>query len=316
MKMSNPEIKFVKNKDIDRTKWDRCINNSTSGIAYASSWYLDRICQHWDALIWGDYLYVMPLPNNRKYGIRYIYQPFFTQQLGVFSAFPTEPEIVNQFLNSIPRQFRLTDMKLNLANRPTTHSFILEPNATYQLHLESGLENIRNSYNSNTRRNIQKAIRNKVFISQVFDIKFFRMFTQQNLKDHSTDVKLKHYLALQKVISYALINHLGEIYGAWDATNNLIASAFFLNTHQKSIFLAASSNAQGIDQSAMFLLIDKFISDKAGKNQILDFEGSNLAGIARFYAGFGAKPETYYSVHQNKLPKLMQILRPLRKVIR
>ena len=55
MKMSNPEIKFVKNKDIDRTKWDRCINNSTSGIAYASSWYLDRICQHWDALRWRQF---------------------------------------------------------------------------------------------------------------------------------------------------------------------------------------------------------------------------------------------------------------------
>jgi hypothetical protein len=41
----------------------------------------------------------------------------------------------------------------------------------------------------------------------------------------------------------------------------------------------------------------------------LDFEGSNIPGIARFYKGFGALPQTYYSLHQNRLPKLLQIFK-------
>jgi len=307
--MNNPEIKFVANKDIDRTKWDRCIANSPFGIVYAYSWYLDRICQNWDALIWGDYLYIMPLVNNIKYGISYIYQPFFTQQLGVFSCLPTEPVIVDQFLDAIPKQFRLTDMNLNIGNTLKTPNFGFRNNTTYHLNLQPEISTIRAGYNSNTRRNVQKAIQNKISISPVSDIDFFMKFIQDNLQEKSPEIKSKHYLALRKVVNYALEHQLGEIYGAWDSDNNLVASVFFVSSNQKSIYLAASSNQAGIEQSAMFLLVDTFIEKNAGKKQIFDFEGSNIPGVARFYAGFGATPETYYSVHQNRLPKLLRIFK-------
>ena len=146
--MSNPEIRFIRNVEIDRSKWDQCISGSPFGIVYAWSWYLDRICTHWDALIWGDYLYVMPLVNNRKFGIRYIYQPFFTQQLGVFSKLNIEPEITDQFLDAIPDQFRLTDMNLNLGNSFQTFQFSYHHNTTYitsssnQISLKYGLPTI------------------------------------------------------------------------------------------------------------------------------------------------------------------------------
>jgi len=307
--MSNPEIKFVVNKDIDRVKWDQCIANSPFGIVYAYSWYLDRICQNWDALIWGDYLYIMPLVNNRKYGISYVYQPFFTQQLGVFSSLPIEPAIVDRFLNSIPKQFRLTDMNLNIGNVLKTSNFGFRHNTTYHLNLQPDISVIRAGYNSNTRRNVQKAIQNKISISPVSDIDLFQKFTQDNLHEKSPEIKSKHYLALRKVVNYALEHQLGEIYGAWDLGNNLVASVFFVTSNQMSIYLAASSNQAGIEQSAMFLLVDTFIEKNAGKKQILDFEGSNIPGVARFYAGFGAAPETYYSVHQNRLPKLLRIFK-------
>ncbi|MBL7967701.1 MAG: hypothetical protein JNK09_11930 [Prolixibacteraceae bacterium] len=307
--MSNSEIRFIEYKNIDYKKWDQCIGASPFGIAYAFSWYLDRICPHWDALVWGDYLYVMPLVNASKMGIGYVYQPFFTQQLGVFSNFPPEPEIVNSFLNAIPEKFRLTDMKLNLGNRPTSKSFQISENKTYHLNLQTGLEFIQKNYNTNTKRNIQKAIQNKVFISPVYDIPMFLDFTQSNLKLKSPEVKPKHFSALQKVISFALYNQTGEIYGAWDSTNSLTAAAFFVTTNQKSIYLAASSNSAGTEQSAMFLLIDQYIQNNAGKHLILDFEGSNLPGVARFYAGFGATPQTYFSVHQNRLPQFLRFLK-------
>jgi len=307
--MSNPEIKFVANKDIDRAKWDQCIANSPFGIVYAYSWYLDRICQKWDAIIWDDYLYIMPLVNNRKYGLSYIYQPFFTQQLGVFSNFPTEPVIVDLFLNSIPKQFRLTDMNLNIGNVLKTSNFGFRHNTTYHLNLQPEISVIQAACNSNTKRNIQKALQNKITISTVIDIDLFMEFTQKNLHEKSPEIKHKHYQSLKEVIRYALDHQLGEIYGAWDSDKNLVASVFFVTSNQKCIYLAASSNQTGIEKSAMFLLIDTFIQNNAGKNLILDFEGSNIPGIARFYKGFGAIAETYYSVHQNRLPGLIRIFK-------
>jgi len=307
--MSNPEIRFVPNNDIDRTKWDRCIAYSPFGIAYAYSWYLDRICPKWDALIWGDYQYLMPLVNNSKYGISYIYQPFFTQQLGVFSQLPIEPAIVDRFLNVIPKQFRLTDMNLNLGNTIPPKHFSTRHNTTYHLNLQSEISEIRAVYNSNTRRNIQKAVQNKVSISQISDIPLFLKFTRTNLKEKSPEIKSRHYSALQEVINYALSNDLGEIYVACNSENKMLASVFFLRTNHTSIYLAASSNLEGIEKSAMFLLIDTFIQKSAGSQMILDFEGSNIPGIARFYAGFGGLPKTYYSVHQNRLPMFLRILK-------
>lgn len=310
--MKNPEIRFVKNKNIDRTKWDQCIENSPNGIAYAYTWFLDRIClRKWDALIWGDYLYIMPLVNKCKLGIHYIYQPFFTQQLGIFSPYTTDQEIVNQFLYAIPDKFKLTDMKLNSGNIPTASTFTVNKNTTYHLNLRPSIGDIRENYNTNTRRNIQKAFQNKIFVATLHDTNLFIDFTRKNLKCKSPEVKTKHYLALLEVINYAIINSFGELYGAWDTSHNLIAAAFFLTTRGKCIYLAASSNAKGIEQNAMSMLIDSFINDKAGSRQILDFEGSNISGIARFYAGFGATPQTYYSVHQNRLPSILMLLKKL-----
>lgn len=309
MKMSNSEIRFVKNKDIDRTKWDQCIDDSTSGIAYANSWYLDRICKHWDALIWGDYQYVMPLVNNTKYGISYIYQPFFTQQLGIFSHHPIDTAIINQFLNAIPEKFRLTDMNLNVGNTIPAEIFGFKPNTTFHLSLESDLAVIRSAYKSNTSRNIQKALQNNVSISQLSDVSLFIKYTSENLKAKSPEIKSRHYLALQEVVSYAIAHETGEIYVAKNSENTILASVFFLTTNQTSIYLAASSSQEGIEKRAMFLLIDTFIQNNAKRNLILDFEGSNIPGIARFYEGFGAEPKIYYSIHQNKLPILLRFFK-------
>jgi len=304
--MSNSEIRFVHHNDIDFQKWDQCINQSPFAIAYAKSWYLDRICTHWDALICGDYHSVMPLVNNRKYGISYIYQPFFTQQLGIFSPENNNSELISRFLDAIPKQYRLTDMNLNLGNTPKTTEFQCKEMTTYHLNLEQEIDVLRNAYTTNTQRNIQKAIQQKVRIKPVSDVQLFLQFTAENLSLKSPEIKKTHYSALEKVIQYALANQSGEILGAWDAGSNLIASVFFVQTNQTAIYLAATSNQSGIEKKAMFLLIDSFIGQNSGKVMILDFEGSIIPGIARFYAGFGAVAKTYYSLHKNQLPKILR----------
>jgi len=307
--MSSLEIKFVANSEIDREKWDKCISQSSFAIAYAYSWYLDRICASWDALISGDYEYVMPLASNLKYGISYIYQPFFTQQLGVFSRHQTNESVVGSFLNAIPKQFRLIDMKLNIGNPVKNTNFSFRENKTYHLSLNSSLEKIQSAYNTNTKRNIQKAVQNKLSVSASSNIDRFIEFTQRNLQGKAPEVKSQHYLAFQEIIRFALANNLGEISIASNEQDIWLAAVFFLKTDQTCIYLAASSNAEGKEKNAMFLLVDRLIQKNTGSNLILDFEGSNIPGIARFYAGFGATPQTYFSIHLNRLPWFVRILK-------
>ena len=44
----------------------------------------------------------------------------------------------------------------------------------------------------------------------------------------------------------------------------------------------------------MFLIINQLVKEYAEKNILLDFEGSQIEGIARFYKGFGAVNQPYY----------------------
>jgi hypothetical protein len=200
-------------------------------------------------------------------------------------------------------------MNFNLGNIINPGNFSFRNNTTYHLNLRPDIIDIRKAFTKNTLRNIQKAVQQNIQIKPVNDIGQFMQITSENLKLKSPEIGKDHYSRLKKVIDYALASQSGELLGAWDSENNLIASAFFVKTNQTVIYLAASSNQLGTEKKAMFLLIDTFIGQNAGNNLILDFEGSNIPGVARFYAGFGALPKTYYSIHQNRLPKLLRIFK-------
>ena len=81
-------LQYLKHGEIDFQRWDDCIDHAINSYVYAYSWYLNIVAGEWDALVEekdGKYQRVFPLPFRKKAGIKYIYQPPFTQQLGLFS---------------------------------------------------------------------------------------------------------------------------------------------------------------------------------------------------------------------------------------
>ena len=80
--------RIISNEEIDRKKWDDSLLNFPCSLIYSQSFYLDAMCK-WDALVVGDYEALMPLPNRKKWKINYLYQPAFTQQLGIIGNVET-----------------------------------------------------------------------------------------------------------------------------------------------------------------------------------------------------------------------------------
>src|SRR3954469_25030716 len=109
-------LQYLPYHQIDKNKWDACIDRASNGLIYGYSVYLDTMARHWDAIILDDYLVVMPLTWNKKYGICYLHQPFFTASLGLFGNNITA-EMVADFLMAIPRKFKYWDIYLNYGNR-------------------------------------------------------------------------------------------------------------------------------------------------------------------------------------------------------
>ncbi|HVG16636.1 MAG TPA: hypothetical protein VM935_16800, partial [Chitinophagaceae bacterium] len=108
-------IRYLQHKEIDKQSWDNCIDNAPNGLIYAQSEYLDGMCTNWDGLVLDNYDAVMPLPWRRKWGLCYLYQPYFTASLGVFAETISEA-LVQEFIRHIPKKFIYWDIMFNEEN--------------------------------------------------------------------------------------------------------------------------------------------------------------------------------------------------------
>jgi hypothetical protein len=84
----------------------------------------------------------------------------------------------------------------------------------------------------------------------------------------------------------------------FSSKNRLIATLCALDSNNKITYLLPISSSEGKSSSAMFYLIDFIIRREANSSTELDFEGSSIEGIARFYKGFGAVNQPYYILKQ------------------
>ena len=82
--MAESNIAYIPQQQIDKTKWDNCINAAANGLLYARSYYLDTTAITWDALVLNDYEAVMPLPIRKKWIFSYLFEPPMTPVLGIF----------------------------------------------------------------------------------------------------------------------------------------------------------------------------------------------------------------------------------------
>src|ERR1035437_8027365 len=128
-------ISYLKHNEIDKQKWDKAIDHCVNNLIYAYSWYLDIVSPNWCALVENDYVSVMPLTGNKKYGIHYLYPPYFAQQLGVFSKNNLSQKKIELFLNSIPSHYKLIELCLNTQNTFEIPGYQIKKNINLELSL-------------------------------------------------------------------------------------------------------------------------------------------------------------------------------------
>jgi len=289
-------IVYKSHKEIDFQKWDNCIQQAVNKNMYASSWYLDLVCKNWDALILNDYEAVMPLPWNKKWGIKYIAQPLFCQQLGVFHK--SEPIDVDDFINTIPKSFLFVNMNLNAHNGKS--KFTYKENANYVLPItEHNL--LRKGYSKSHLKNLRKAEKWSVEISKIPDSPMDFLNRKSELsKDYMTQEQL---LMENNIISQALEATKGKLFSAI-VNGQKCCSVFMLTDNDRIILLTSYTDPTiGRPSAAYFFLIDYILSLDKYKGRIFDFEGSNIPGVAEINSGFGAKLTTYSTIKFNFLER-------------
>jgi len=294
-------IRYLENADIDKVKWDAAIDAAPNGMVYAKSWFLDIVSPGWQALIEEDYKSVFPITYRKKFGISYFYQPFFTQQLGVFSDSQITSGTVEKFLVSIPATFRLIEIQLNHSNKITKSDFSVSDRFTHHLDLGKPYEAIQKNYSENLKRNLKRAQQNNLTVTIDFSTKDLIELFKKNRGHDVETLKEKDYLIFEKLVETAHSKGLINKYGI-KFNGALEAGAIFLKSNHEYIFLFSATGKDAKETGAITFLIDHFIKSRAGEKKMLDFEGSMDPGLARFYKSFGSDEVVYLQIRKNNLP--------------
>jgi len=298
------KIRHIKHSEIDRAKWDQTILSSVYPLVFAQSFYLDATFPGWDALVIGDYESVFPLTQKEKLGIRYLHQPSFTPQLGVYGK--TGAGIEQQFFDHITAHYRLIEIELNAANTLQSKDHV--PKQTFVIDYSKGYK-----LNQNTKRNVAKALEHQLLFERIPEAELLSL-SQQYLNPF-----LKKQLRLSPVVIArfdALLRSAmaaGTLYSfrVTDPEKKLLAIAHFISNGRHTVYLKGINFDKEVSLGSMHLLNSSAIQFFSDKAQLFDFGGGTKESLANFYKGFGAVALPYQALRYNRLPWLVNVLKKM-----
>lgn len=298
---------YLKHNKIDKTKWDCCIKESKQAVIYGESAYLDYMAGEWDALILGDYEAVMPLCFKKKWGIRYLYQPAFTQQGGIFSALQIDSNLIESFLQVCKEYFLFAEINMNFGNDTiieiSDNQFISRPCNNYLLDIRDSYKNISSNYQPYFAERIRRAEKHKLTYREQHSIgeatQLFRSLYENRMKsvfksDWINFNKLcLHYDKQDSVIVRSVTSY---------SSGDILAMILLFKDNQRIYNIMSSVTENGKKLLANYFLYDQVIMEFSQQGLILDFEGSDLPGVSYFYEKIATTNQPYYFVKYNNLP--------------
>ena len=290
------EIIYLENNEINKTKWDETIANSSHGTAYVYSWYLDAVFPNWSAFITEDYKYVFPVTLNSQYKIAYFFTPIFAMQFGVFSNEEITEEIENLFWNAVLTNTKAIDISLHPGNKFVPKNIQVLQKQCQIIDLSKSYTEISKHYNSNLKRNLTKAIKLNLRISTSENIQDVVGMFRNGRGNKIADLKEVHYINLHKLIQNGLKANQVKIFECYE-DREIIAAGFFTFCNNRIIYHKGGANHKGRKYGAMHLIIDSIIREYASTGMVFDFGGSSIDSVRKFNFNF-TQQEYLYPVYK------------------
>jgi hypothetical protein len=288
-------ISYLKHADIDKEKWDKCIADSANSLIYAYSYYLDIMSKNWDALVLNDYEAVMPLTWNKKFGISYLRQPHFTQQLGIFGNILFEKNVTELFINKALQIFPFAEINLNYANQ-------YKNGETKKCNLILPLNYAFDEIEKIFRKDFVNKIRNNNLIYQPTEEieKAIQVFRKNY--DHKVHISSNSYQKWLQVSNLLKMKEQLLVRKVNSANGELLSIAMFLKDNRRIYYFLSATLPAGRNRQSHYFLLYHLIKEFSGQNLTFDFQGSAIPSIKSFFLKFGAIEEPYPFVKINSLP--------------
>lgn len=286
-------LRLLHREDIDSVKWDACILAADNGMTYAKSGYLNLMTDNWCGVVGDDYHAVLPVPFRKKWGIRYVYQPAFVQQLGMIGNYT--PDDLKAALQMVTGRFPYGNLPLNYQNVISE----MRTGKNFILHLDKPYDELYKNFTYQVRKTTKGETDPALQFSGSAPAKEIIRRYRQLYGSRFTHVPERSYEGL---IRYAEANP-DRIITREVRLHNQFLSAILLLRDAKRLYLVVSvTTDEGRKLKVNRLLVTQLIREFANSGMILDFEGSDLPGVAEYYEGYGAIDQPYGSYNWNNLP--------------
>lgn len=304
--------------DLDLARWDACVAASPGALPYVQAWWLAATARRWAAVVElgpaGEYRSLLPLPTKWRPGGRATYQPLFTQQLGLVLTPASQQRDLAAYLAVAAQYCTWFYQQLPPAAAPLAlpPGFRASERLTYHLDLGPSAEALRQAYAPDYRRRLRRnaGLATPLAVAPATDLdELIALFLTYRDTRH-TGLRPRHYAPLRRLVAAA--QELAELRQVrHPTTNELLAGALFVRHAGGLIYLFAAASAAGRAAGAPLLLLDDAVARYAGQpGQVLDFEGSSLPAIGRFFANFGARLVPYPALSFTSVPWFFAWMRP------
>lgn len=303
------EILYLKHHEIDKNRYDDCITNSINTLIYAHSFYLDNMCPEWDALASEDYSWVMPLTWNNKWGVKYLYQPPFIQQLGVFKKADT---IVpwKEIITILMSRFSFWEIGLNFVCLPLHEKkFSKFTHTNFVLPLNKSYEEIFSGYHKDLVKNLKRSKKCDLIYRPAAEYKKAIDEYISHYAGRMKHVTIIDYNRFRSVCKVAKKKGMVVCREVVNDLEQLLAIVLLFNDGKRLYNIMNTTTSEGRKVQANHFLLDAVIKEFSGSELLFDFEGSDLVGVRTFYENFGAENQPYYFVKYNNLPLLFRLFK-------
>lgn len=324
-------LRYIGPREIDRARWDALITRAPNGLIYALSWYLDIVSPGWAALVkeqQGHYVAGLPLPVQTKFGFKYLKQPVFAQQLGLFyvaTAVPTAADW-QQVGYLLQRRFRfITKYSFNTGNAELLGTDLLglaghamyTTTHTFYLSLRPAYPQLLAGYRPDRRRQLHQARRGSLRVEPSTDMELLiRLFAENTAgKIYGLLGETYEYPMLRALYAAASRAGLASMWQARAANGEVVAMLLLWQFNGQTTYLFNCSTMAGKQARAISMLLDEVFRARAGHALCFDFEAPDVAGLAQFYRSFGSVAAPFLTISLNRLPWPLRQLQAARAAL-
>lgn len=300
--MSMKRIKHLKHNNIDFVKWDKTINNSAYPFIFAESFFLNACSPNWEGLVFGDYEAVFPLTVKSKYTYRYLPQPLFAGQLGIFGKIDLEKE--QAIYNYLIAHFKLIEIELNTGHQLKAEG--VSQKKTFVVDYKKTRE-----CNQNTKRNIKQAISLGLKVEQVSKKETMALSKKVLYPFLKNDLQIsnKGLQTFTNILEAAIKQEKLLTLKVENKQQKVVALGHFIFNERYALYLKGTNTDKKDNSGSMHLLLNSAVDQFKREGRIFDFGGGSRAGIAGFFKGLGGVELEYPILKLNRLPLLVKLLK-------